>query len=196
MTADMRHVVRQDETVVAGGPAQETVVTAGPAVVVAGAPGTAAPPLAVVRPIPVTAPAPGNWAVSRNRTEAVVDPAADRAALVGWINGVVWLVAGVLDALIAIRFVLLLVGADAAVGFAKLIYGITAPFVAPFLGLFGRATSYDGAAQAGTVQFEALVAIVVWTLIAWMIVKVAQLMLGTNRNRGTVVTDVDSRTRM
>ena len=194
MTADMRHVVRQDETVVAGGPAPETVVTAGPAVVVAGTPGTAAPPLTVVRP--VTAPAPGNWAVSRNRTEAVVDPAADRAALVGWISGVVWLVAGVLDALIAIRFVLLLVGADAAVGFAKLIYGITAPFVAPFLGLFGRATSYDGAAQAGTVQFEALVAIVVWTLIAWMIVKVAQLMLGTNRNRGTVVTDVDSRTRL
>ncbi len=199
MADDMRRVVRQDETVVAGEPAQETVVTQTPGVV---APVTPTTPMAPVAPVvpavqtAVTTTPPGDRVVARSSSQAVIDPAAERAATVDWASRLVWFVVGVLDVLLAIRFVLLLAGANAATGFANLVYGVTAPFVAPFLGLFGRHLTYPGAAQTGYVEFESLVAIVVWTLVAWIIVKVLQLMLGTNRNRGTVVSDVDRRTRI
>jgi hypothetical protein len=194
MADDMKRVVRQDEVVVAGAPQQETVVTQTPAVV----PGTPVAPVvpAAQTTVQATTTPPGDRVVARTATEAVIDPAAERAASVDWVSRLIWFLVGVLDVLIAIRFVLLLAGANAAVGFAQLIYGVTTPFVGPFLGLFGKPITYEGAAQTAQVEFESLVAIVVWTLIGWVIVKVAQLLLGTNRNRGTVVSDVDRRTRI
>jgi len=195
----MKRIVREDEVVVAGAPQQQTVVTQTPGVVpavpVAGAPVTPVVPAAQTTVQATTTP-PGDRVVARTSTEAVVDPAAERAATVDWVSRLIWLLVGVLDVLLAIRFVLLMAGADASAGFARFIYGITTPFVAPFLGLFGKPISYDGAAQTGYVEFETLVAIVVWTLVGWVIVKLAQLALGTNRNRGTVVSDVDRHTRI
>jgi len=195
MADDMRRVVRQEETVVAGAPQQEAVVTQTPAVPVVPA-AAVAPVMPATQTTVTQTPVPSDRVVARNVSEAVVDPAAERAATVDWISRIVWFLAGLLDVLLAIRFVLLLVGADAAVGFAKFIYGVTEPFVGPFLGLFGQHVTYPGAAQTGVVEFEALVAIVVWTLVAWIIVKVIQLAMGTNRNRGTVVSDVNRRTRV
>ncbi len=49
----------------------------------------------------------------------------------------IYLLFGVLEGLLAIRFVLPLLGANPAAGFAQLIYSITKPFLAPFVGLFG-----------------------------------------------------------
>ena len=45
---------------------------------------------------------------------------------------VMWYLLGVLEALMAIRFLLALLGANANNGFAALIYGVTGLFVAPF----------------------------------------------------------------
>lgn len=59
----------------------------------------------------------------------------------GWmaqltINNVVWYIAGLLEALLALRFILALLGANPANMFASLVYGISYPFVAPFFSLF------------------------------------------------------------
>ena len=83
---------------------------------------------------------------------------------------VVWFVVGVVNVLIAIRFVLLLLGANQSAGFVDFIYGITSVFVAPFVGIFGE-TTY------GRFMFEwsSLLAIVVYSLIAWRIVKLLTL---------------------
>ena len=194
---DMRRVVRDEETVVAGAPAQETVVTQTPGVPVA--PVTPVTPVAPVQPVQQTTVAttpPGDRVVARTVSEAVVDPAVDRAATVDWLSRLVWFLVAVLDVLLAIRFVLLLSGADKGAGFAQLIYGVTDPFVAPFAGLFGANMTYPGAAGTGVFAPETLVAMVVYALIGFAIVKIAQLMLGTNQNRGTVVSDVNRRTRM
>ena len=192
--ADMRRVVRDEETVVAGAPAQETVVTQTPAAPVA--PVQPVAPAVPVQQTTVATTPPGDRVVARNVSEAVVDPAADRAATVDWLGRVVWFLVAVLEVLLAMRFVLLLAGANEGAGFAQLIYGVTRPFVAPFAGLFGSNLTYPGAAGTGVFAPETLVAMVVYALIGFAIVKIAELMLGTNQTRGTVVSDVNRRTRI
>ncbi|HMA36818.1 MAG TPA: hypothetical protein VKY74_20350 [Chloroflexia bacterium] len=189
MSNDMQRVVRNEETVVAG-PPQETVVTQTPAVAPAGM------PVGPVQTTVATTPPVGDRVVAHRMRESVVDPAAERAAGVDWFSRVIWFLVGVLDVLLAIRFVLLMAGANQSVGFAQLIYNLTNPFVAPFLGLLGRHMTYPGAAATGVVEWESLVAIVVWTLIGVALIKIADLLLGTNRNRGVVISDVEHRTRV
>ena len=82
----------------------------------------------------------------------------------------VWFIVGVIDALIAIRFILLLLGANQSAGFVDFIYGLTAVFVAPFVGIFGQPTY-------GSFVFEwsSILAIVVYSLIALGIAKLITL---------------------
>lgn len=76
---------------------------------------------------------------------------------------IIWLLAGILIALLAIRFVFALLGANQANGFASFIYSVTHAFVSPFFGLF----SYSF--RAGVAHFQAytLVAIVIYALVAY-----------------------------
>jgi hypothetical protein len=82
----------------------------------------------------------------------------------------IWFIAGVIDALIAIRFVLLLLGANQSAGFVDFIYGITGVLVAPFVGIFGEPIY-------GQFMFEwsSVLAIIVYSLIAWGIVRLITL---------------------
>ena len=72
---------------------------------------------------------------------------------------------GVIDVLIAARFLLRLLAANREAGFVAFIYSVTAPFMAPFEAVFKTQTS-SGAAFEGS----ALLAIAVYALIAWGIV--------------------------
>ena len=53
----------------------------------------------------------------------------------------VWLVAGVVDALLIIRFLFKLLGASTQASFVRFIYDLTQVFVAPFHGIFNTAAS-------------------------------------------------------
>ncbi len=81
---------------------------------------------------------------------------------------VVWLIADILLAILAIRFIFALLGANPLNAFAHFIYTISYPFVVPFFNLFGY--HYH---QYGFSRFEAytLVAMAVYALIAWAIVR-------------------------
>lgn len=80
---------------------------------------------------------------------------------------VVWYIAGVIIALLALRFVFVLLGANQHNGFVDFIYAVSYPFAAPFFGIFGYSLHY------GVSRFESstLVAIVIYALIAWGIAK-------------------------
>jgi hypothetical protein len=102
------------------------------------------------------------------------DKVVDEREMVDPITGIqytaarlVWFVAAILLAILLIRFVLALLGANPANEFARFIYSISYPFVAPFFGLFGYNLHY------GVSRFESytLVAIVVYMLIAWAIAR-------------------------
>jgi len=84
---------------------------------------------------------------------------------------VVWFLAGVIDVLIGLRFLLKLLGASTQAAFVGFIYGITAPLVAAFRGIFGDSGQ-------GSYVFEpaSLVAIVVYALLAWGIVAMIRIL--------------------
>ncbi|HVX23912.1 MAG TPA: hypothetical protein VG992_01025 [Candidatus Saccharimonadales bacterium] len=84
---------------------------------------------------------------------------------------VIWYIAGVLLVLLALRFVLALLGANPANGFANFIYSVSHPFVAPFFSLFSYNLRY------GVSRFEiyTLVAMAVYALIAWGLARLVTL---------------------
>ncbi len=94
----------------------------------------------------------------------------------------IYLVFGVLAGLLGIRFVLALLGASQGAGFAQFVGNTTAPFIAPFVGLFGTST-----VEGNVFDWNALVAIVAYGLLAWVLVRIAWLLLGDSR-RGVVRT--------
>lgn len=94
---------------------------------------------------------------------------------------VVWLILALIEGLLAIRFGLRLLGANPSAGFAQFIYGLSGPFMAPFVGLFGT-PKFD----ASVFEFTALVAMLVYLLLAWVIIKIANLVF--SGARGEIVT--------
>lgn len=88
-----------------------------------------------------------------------------RAPIETVISRGVWFVFGFIEILIAIRFVLKMLGANSEAGFAQLVYGVSDVLIAPFSTLFGT-QQVEGA----VFEWSALVAIAIYALIAWGIV--------------------------
>ncbi len=119
------------------------------------------------------------------------DPYAGRREGTFRVQNGIYLIFGILEGLLAIRFVLTLLGANPAAGFAQFIHSITKPFLAPFAGLFGT-TGIAGS----VLDVSPLVALVVYALLAWVLVKVVALLMGDSR-RGvrTTSSQFDTRAR-
>jgi hypothetical protein len=84
---------------------------------------------------------------------------------------VVWYIVGFIIALLALRLILQLLGANQGNPFVDLIYGLSGIFAAPFFGMFSYTPSY------GVSYFEVstLVAILIYALIGWGIAKLFTL---------------------
>jgi YGGT family len=124
--------------------------------------------------------------VARDRTEATTyDPYAGRRAMSIKLTRAIYLIFGLIEALLLIRFVLKALGASAEAGFAQLIYGITGPLVAPFLGLFGTPTAAGGAA----LELHTLIALLIYALLAWPLIRGAWLVFGESRSASVARTD-------
>ncbi|MGB4593978.1 MAG: YggT family protein [Coriobacteriia bacterium] len=76
---------------------------------------------------------------------------------------------GVIEVLIAIRFLFTLLGANAEAGFVKFVQNLSGVFMTPFDTIF-KTQSVSGA----TFEWSALVAIAVYALIAWGIVALVR----------------------
>jgi uncharacterized protein YggT (Ycf19 family) len=128
-----------------------------------------------VPPAPFTGNNP--WQGTTERVEQVtVDPYEARRTALYRVWQVIWLIVGIVEGLIAIRFILRLLGANPDAGFAQLIYGLTAPLVAPFVGLFGTPRF-----QGSAFEFTSLVAMLVYALLAWVIVKIVLMFFSETR---------------
>ena len=129
--------------------------------------------------------------VGAEHVEAVVtDPYAKRRGTAYKARQVIYLIFGIIEGLIAIRFVLRALGANPGAGFASFIYGVTAPLLAPFVGLFGT-PQFSGS----VLELHSIVAIIVYALLAWVLAKVAWLLLGETRTgvrtrASTIDTDI------
>lgn len=79
---------------------------------------------------------------------------------------IVWYILGVLEALLAFRFILKLLGANPTAGFTDFIYSITQPFASPFLSVF-KITRVEGA----VFEWTTLLAMIVYWLIFMAIAR-------------------------
>ena len=79
---------------------------------------------------------------------------------------IVWYIAGLLEALLAFRFLLKLFGANPVAGFTAFIYAITQGFAAPFLSVF-NITKVEGS----LFEWTTLLAMLVYWLIALAVAK-------------------------
>ncbi len=85
---------------------------------------------------------------------------------------VVYLVGGLIELLVGLRFLLRLVGANASNAIVNWIYTWSTPVVAPFSGIFGQdATVVPGAGASASSVFDwtALIALVVIGLVVGLV---------------------------
>lgn len=79
---------------------------------------------------------------------------------------IVWYLVGLIEVLLAFRFVLKLLAANPSAGFTNFIYAVSYIFAAPFLTVF-RTTKVEGS----IFEWTTLLAMAVYLLVAWGIVR-------------------------
>ena len=84
---------------------------------------------------------------------------------------------GVLEILLAFRLVLKLTGASISSAFVGLNYGLTGIFILPFEGIFRRGFA-PGVETTSVLEPSTLVALIVYAVLAWGIVKLLRILSG------------------
>lgn len=87
------------------------------------------------------------------------------------LSRIIWFVVGVIVAFLAARMVLMLLAANQGSAFVDFVYSVSGIFAAPFFGVFGYTPAYGNS----VFEIHSLVAIAVYALIAWGIVKLVNI---------------------
>jgi len=82
------------------------------------------------------------------------------------VSQIIWLLFGGLEALIGIRVILMLIGANPANGFTAFVYQLTQFFLWPFQNLIANPTF-----QNMTLEVTSIIAMIVYALLGWLIVR-------------------------
>jgi hypothetical protein len=105
-------------------------------------------------------------------TTTTTDRNSEQRVFTFKLTQLVWLAFGALEALIALRFILKLMGANESSPIAVLIYRFTDIFLWPFAGL-----TSTPAAGGMVLEVPALIAMVIYALVAWIIAKIVWVLL-------------------
>lgn len=81
------------------------------------------------------------------------------------------IIGSVIMGVLALRFVLMLLGANQGNAIVNFIYSISQPFAAPFFGIFGYQAQYG----AVRFEFETLIAIAFYAFLTWLLVRVVTI---------------------
>jgi glucan phosphoethanolaminetransferase (alkaline phosphatase superfamily) len=112
-----------------------------------------------------------------NTNPATTAPPQEKATGSQSIEYVIYFLFGVLEILLAFRFVLKLLGASVSSSFVNLIYGLSGVFTFPFEGIF-RMWFGQGSETTSVFEPSTLVAIIVYAIIAWGIVMLIRIFSG------------------
>jgi uncharacterized protein YggT (Ycf19 family) len=104
---------------------------------------------------------------------AVVETRTVRTSPVDTIRRIVWLLFGVLQAMIVLRILLLLLNANEGNDLVSFIVGVTDPFVEPFRGMF-QLDQVNGS-SGSVLDVAAIVALIAWTLIEALVLGIVSL---------------------
>jgi hypothetical protein len=97
------------------------------------------------------------------------------------VTQLIWLFLGILEALIALRIGLKLIGANPESPIVALIYGLTFLFLFPFEGMITTPTSAGGM----VLELSSFFAMLIYALIAWAVERIVWVLF--YRPRGPVV---------
>lgn len=90
---------------------------------------------------------------------------------------VAYLFLGALEILLTFRLVLKLMGASISSAFVRLIYVLTGVFIMPFEGIFRRGFT-QGLETTSVLEPSTVVAIIVYAILVWGIVKIVRVLSG------------------
>jgi hypothetical protein len=117
------------------------------------------------------------------------EPERERRIFTFKATQVVWLLLTIFEALLALRFVLKLIGANPASPFAAVLYGFTDLFLFPFAGLIGTP-----AAGGMVMEISTLIAMLVYGLIAWAVERTIFVIFYRPRGPVAQITTTDQHT--
>ena len=98
-------------------------------------------------------------------TESKVEDTSSQTAMY-----LTYFILGILEIMLLFRFVFKLSGANPNSGFVSFIYGMTQMLILPFRGIFPVATT-DGAVALGVFEPQTIVAMIVYSVLAWGVVQ-------------------------
>ena len=107
--------------------------------------------------------APVEQQTKRIQTESATEPKTT-------IQNIIWYIVGIIEILLALRFVLKLFGANTASSFVGFIYNVSGVLTAPFDNIFGVTHATSGQTRS-VFEPSILVAAAIYALIGWGIVK-------------------------
>jgi YggT family protein len=102
----------------------------------------------------------------RYRVDARTEPRRSGLATTYRVVQTVYLLVGIVEALIITRVALKLLAANSGVGFVRFVYGVSGPLVAPFSGIFPTPVS-----NTNVLELSSLLAIAIYGLITWANVR-------------------------
>lgn len=114
--------------------------------------------------------------------EIIVDPVVSTPVKTGATNTetyeyLIYYFFGFLEILLGFRLIFKLAGASLASGFVRIIYTITSIFIMPFEGIFRKGIA-PGLEAVSVFEPATFVAILVYALLAWGIVKLVRISSG------------------
>src|SRR4030042_3829361 len=115
-----------------------------------------------------------------NTNRAKTIPVKSEAPSFQTVEYLIYFFFGTLEILLVFRLALKLTGASLSSAFVGLIYGITGIFILPFEGIFHRGYT-QGVETTSVLEPSTLVAIIVYAVLAWGIVKLLRILSGEHQ---------------
>ena len=98
-----------------------------------------------------------------------------RRSIFAWIINSIYLLVGMLEVLLLLRFFLRFSGANTQNAFAQYIYNLSAPFIAPFSTLLISPVAGGG---ANIFDVNVIIAIIVYALLGWLSLLLVRFLSG------------------
>ncbi len=96
------------------------------------------------------------------------------------VEHLIYYIFGIMEVLLAFRLIFKLAGASHSSAFVGLIYGLTGIFILPFEGIFRRGFA-QGVETTSVLEPSTLVALIVYAVLAWGIVKLLGILSGEQK---------------
>lgn len=122
--------------------------------------------------------------------EAVVsDVVAQQRSALARVSQLLWLLAGLLEAMLALRFLLRLLGASESAAIATWVYRLTDLFLFPFQGLFNNPTVGPAVFEITTAIAMLVYAVAAWAFVTLLNVLFARSYTTTSSTHRHISTD-------